>query len=129
MTAKIISPESAARQFYDAEFDPAARCQRDVEEIPHALQKACTDRGDREGLAFWRAVYTQYLLFDSHFDLTGCLPNISNDDVTEYLAMVFWDDGWSGDLDSALWSAGRHRHPGATAFFKRMVTHKRSLTY
>ena len=113
--ATPISPEAVAEHLEDIGAD----CHDLHEAAPHELQKLCADSGDKAGLAFWVSVYTRYLVYEAHFGQTGCFPDIERDDVIDYLAMMFWDEGWNGPHE-ALWCAEVHQHPVSARFFQRL---------
>jgi hypothetical protein len=115
-----MEPERAAKDYYEAECDTFGLGLPWMEDTLIGLQKRSADRGDRYSLGFWRAVRTQFLVYESHFQITGEFPSIGGDDPIEYLAMMFWDDGWEYP-ECALSCAREYNHRGSMMYFKRMA--------
>lgn len=114
-----MEPERAAKDFYAAEADYFRLGLPWKEDILIGAQKRSADSGDLYSLGFWQAVKTQFLVYESHFQTTGEFPHIGRDDPIEYLAMMFWDDGWE-DLESILSCARGYEHRASILYFERM---------
>lgn len=123
---RTMSPETLARQYHEAERQAPKGGWRDRHEMIHTAMKGCVDRGDREGQAFWCAVYGHYLTFESLFVVTGELPGAGTraqgPSIAQYVAMAFWDDGSRGPEDAVL-SALYRKDLEALAFFRAFLAH------
>ena len=115
-----MEPERAAIEYYEAEWDHFGLGLAWMEDTLIGLQKRSATCGDRYSLGFWRAVRTQFLVYETHFEITGEFPSIGRDDPIEYLAMMFWDDGWE-DLESVLSCGRKYKHRGSMMYFERMA--------
>ena len=122
-----MTPETLARQYIEAERQMPAGGWRDHPGAMHAAMKACADRGDDDGQAFWCAVYSHYLTFESHLVTTGELASVANPSIAQYVAMSFWDDGSRGPED-AIMNALYREDREALAFFRAFLAHYQRLS-
>lgn len=122
-----MTPETLARQYVGAEHRTAPSGWRDRPGAIHAAMKDCADRRDRDGQAFWCAVYSHYLTFESHLVTTGAFPSVERPSIAQYVAMSFWDDGCRGPEDAIL-SALYREDLEALAFFREFLAHYQRLT-